>query len=321
MNTNAERYKTYGAYMKDKYGEKVYKIPVNLPVTCPNRTGVAGENGCTYCSDIGAGFECHGSEVPVRNQVDENMTKIGAKYKAARFVIYFQNYSNTFMPLNQLLQAIEDAVDDRVVEVCISTRPDCISNQYLDALQDQCHKKNVELTFELGLQTVNYHTLRKINRGHTLADFIDAATRIKSRGLSLCVHMIPNLPWDTIEDVEEGARVLSVLGVDQIKLHALYVLKETEMGRQYEAGEFQMGDVEDFVDRVVAFIRLCRPDMVFQRLLGRAPEEDSLFCNWGMSWWRIKDLIDVKLEELDAFQGDQCDYMDGPALRRAGFLG
>jgi len=180
------RYFTYSQYLKNKYGERVYKLPINLPGTCPNRDGTSGYGGCIYCGEAGAAFENLSCDMPVKEQIKTNMEYIGKKYKAEKFIAYFQNYSNTYMPLDEFKKHIEDAVMENVVEIAVSTRPDCICDEYLDFLKSISEKHKIEISIELGLQSVNYHTLKTINRGHTLAEFLDAVLRIKRYAFSIC---------------------------------------------------------------------------------------------------------------------------------------
>ncbi|MCG8483773.1 MAG: TIGR01212 family radical SAM protein, partial [Clostridia bacterium] len=289
------RYYTYAEYMKNKYGEKVYKIPINIPVTCPNRDGNIAEGGCIFCGEKGAGFENLSNELSVREQLEQNISYIQNKYKANKFVAYFQNFTNTYLPLDQLLSYTEEACIEDVKEISFSTRPDSISDEYISMLQGIAGKYNKEINIELGLQTVNYHTLKKINRGHTLAEFIDAVMRIKKAGFSICVHVILNLPWDDEEDVIENAKILSALSIDQVKLHALYIEKNTPLCRLYEKGEIEIISLEAYVNRVILFLEYLKSDIVLQRIIGRAPKEDTVFCNWNTSWWKIKDKIEEKM--------------------------
>jgi len=311
-----QRYSVYSTYLKEKYGEKVYKIPVNLPLTCPNRDGEVSAGGCTFCGDDAAGFECLDNKIEIKEQIKINIERIGKKYKAKKFIVYFQNFTNTYMPLSLFERYLEEACVENVVELCVSSRPDCVSEAYLDVLENISVKYGVKISIELGLQTVNYHTLVKVNRGHGLAEFLDAVLRIHKRNFETCVHLILNLPWDDEIDVLENARIISALGIRQVKIHSLYILRNTEMGRQYEAGEVEIAPVEEYVNRVVKFIRNVDSDVVFQRLAGRAPKEETLFCNWNMSWWRIKDMIDEEMVKQDAYQGDQCNYLNGHAVRK-----
>jgi radical SAM protein (TIGR01212 family) len=309
------RYRIYSQYLKEKYGEKVYKIPLNIPVTCPNRDGICGYGGCIYCGEEGTGFENLENSLSVREQLNRNIMYIRDKYKAKKFIAYFQNFTNTYLPLDQFKEYIEMACQENVVEIAISTRPDCINNRYLDFLQEIKEQKKIDISIELGLQSVNYHTLKKINRGHSLAEFIDAVVHIKSFGFSSCVHMILNLPWDTMEDIIEGAKILSALNIEQVKLHSLYIVKGSLLGKMYEKNEIRMITMDDYIKRVITFLEYSNPNIIIQRLIGRAPKERTLFCNWDTSWWKIKDQIDQKMLQLDSYQGKCFTYLDGKAVR------
>ena len=314
--TKPKRYRMISAFYKERYGEKAYKIPVALPLTCPNRDGSAGVGGCTFCGEIGAGYENRPASMTVKQQIDETVVHIAKKYKAYKYIPYFQNFSNTYLPPEKFLQYVEAACLEHVVGIAIATRPDCVHDAYLDILKDMQNKYGIDIYVELGLQSVNYHTLQKVNRGHTMAEFIDAVLRIKRYGFEVCAHMILNLPWDTMDDVIEGAKTLSALQVDQVKLHALYLVKNTKMARDYEAGEFTLISAEEYARRVVEFLRYLDPKIVLQRLVGRAPEENTIFTNWSMGWWRVQDLIDQIMEDEDISQGSGYDYLHGAAVQK-----
>ena len=300
-------YNKYSDYLKLKYGEKVYKLPVNLPCTCPNRDGTLGYGGCTFCADVGTGFEMLDNSLSVKEQLNRNMEYIAKKYKANKFIAYFQNYTNTYMDTDRFKDYISDAIMDNIVEIAISTRPDCISDEKLEFL-NEIKTQNVNITIELGLQTVNYHTLHTINRGHTLAEFIDAVLRIKRYNFEICAHIILNLPGDTISDTVETAKILSALKIDQVKIHSLYIMENTEMGRAYKNNEIELISKDEYVERVVVFLEYLDKNIVVQRLVGRAPKENSLFVNWGMSWWKIKDEILYKMEFENRFQGCKNNF-------------
>lgn len=309
------RYRIYSQYLREKYGDKVYKIPIQLPVTCPNRDGTVGSGGCIFCGEEGAGFENLASSISVIDQLNKNITYIQKKYKAKKFIAYFQNFTNTYLPLENFKEYINAACRENIVEISISTRPDCINDEYLDFLKEIEKEKNINISIELGLQSVNYHTLKKINRGHSLAEFIDAVVNIKKYGFEICVHMIVNLPWDTKDDIVEGAKILSALKIEQVKLHSLYIVKNTIMGSMYENKEFEIISMEEYIDRVIIFLEYLNPSIVLQRLIGRAPKENTLFCNWHTSWWKIKDQIDQKMKEIDSYQGKKYTYLNGKALK------
>ncbi len=311
-----DRYKKYSGYLKDIYGEKVYKIPINLPLTCPNRDGEIASGGCTFCGDVATGFEALENHIDVKTQLTTNIEKMTKRYKAKKYIAYFQNFTNTYMPLDEFRAYVEASCIEDIVEICVSSRPDCINDAYLDILKEISEKHNVNISIELGLQSMNHTTLKMINRGHTLAEFIDAVTRIKRYNFKVGVHLILNLPWDTKEDIIETAKVMSALGLDLIKIHSLYILKNTIMGDMYQNNEFTVDSVDSYVDKVVEFIRYTQPHVTFQRLLGRAPQENTLFCNWNMSWWRIHDMIEEQLENLNAVQGDKCDYLNGKGVKK-----
>lgn len=298
-----ELYNEYSKYLKKKYGEKVYKLPVNLPVTCPNRDGSLGVGGCTYCAEVGAGFEMLENTLSVQEQLNKNMEYIKKKYKATKFIAYFQNYTNTYLQLEKFKEYINQTAIDNIVEVAISTRPDCVSNEYLDFLNEFNKRTGINVSIELGLQTVNYHTLKKINRGHTLAEFIDAVLRIKNYNFEICTHLILNLPYDNMDDVVETAKILSVLKVEQVKLHSLYVIENTVMGTLLKKGELNLLSKDDYIERVITFLEYLDKDIVVQRLIGRAPKENSLFVNWGISWWKIKEEIESEMTKKQTFQG------------------
>ena len=310
-------YNTFSDYLKKRYGEKVYKLPVGLPVSCPNRDGTCGTRGCTFCGEIGAGYENLPAEMSVSEQLAANKAHIIPKYKAKKFIPYLQNFSNTYLPPERLRAYVEEAcAAEDIVAVYIATRPDCISDEYLALLADIRDRYGVDICVELGLQSVNYHSLQKINRGHTLGEFLDAVLRIRAYGLQSCAHLILNLPWDDMTDVIEAAKVLSALQVDQVKLHALYIVKGTKMAEQYEAGELQLLSCAEYQQRVIAFLEHLAPDIVLQRLIGRAPEANTLFSNWHTGWWKIRDTITKTMEENGQYQGRLCDYLNGKAVRK-----
>ena len=310
-------YKEYLKYLKEKYGEKVYKLPISLKETnCPNRDGNISFGGCTYCGDEGVGFENLSANLSVKEQLLKNKEFISKKYKAKKFIAYFQSYSNTYIPTHLFKKYVNEAVLDDIVDISISTRPDCINEDYLNILKDIKDNHNLDITIELGLQTANYKTLNKINRGHTLAEYIEAVNIIKSYNFNVCTHIILNLPWDTIEDTIETAKIVSVLKTDFVKLHALYIEKNTILAKQYINNEFSMLPLDDYIEKVITFLEYLDPKIAIQRIIGRAPEEFTLFSNWGMSWWKIKEMIEQKMKEESRFQGRLFTYTNGKALKK-----
>lgn len=314
-----DRYFRYSHYLQDKYGGKTYKLPVHLPVTCPNRDGELGWGGCAFCGEEATGFEGLPTYFTVKEQLFENRAYIGNKYKAEYYIAYFQNFTSTYLPLPQLKSYIEAALEvEGLVEICLSTRPDCLSHQYVKAICDILTQRapHINLSLELGLQTINYHTLQRVNRGHTLAEFIDAVGIAHQFGVEIGVHLILNLPGDDLTDAIENAKVLSALKVNTAKLHALYICKDSALGQLYTQGELLITPLDEYIQRVVAFLEHLDPNIAIQRLLGRAPKENTLFVNWKTSWWKIHQMIIRQMEHQGTYQGSKFNYLNGKAIQK-----
>ena len=313
---NTSVYFRYSDYLKQKYGEKVYKLPINLPVTCPNRDE-KGRGGCIYCGDMGAGFESFANTHTVTEQLALAQAKIKDIYKAKKFIAYFQNFTNTFLPLKQLMCYIKEAAAyPDIIELAISTRPDCVNDEYLAAIKAACERRGLGITIELGLQTANPAALRIINRGHGLAEFIDAVMRLKAHKMDICAHIILNLPWDTIDDNIECARILSALGIHQVKIHNLYILKNTGLAEMYQNGDFTLISPDEYIERAITFLEHLSPNIAIGRIMSRSPADSSVFSNWGQSWWRIHDEIQAIMRRDKRKQGDLCTYLNGSALQK-----
>ena len=307
-------YNKYSEYLKTKYGEKIYKLPINLPVSCPNRRN---GHGCTFCSEVGTGFEASDSSISVSEQLMTTKQLIEKKYKAKKFIAYFQNYTNTFMDLEIFRGYIlEAAKTPDIVEISISTRPDCIRDSYLDVLLEISTEYQIHINIELGLQTANYHTLDFIERGHGLAEFMDAVLRIKKYPFTICTHVILNLPGDSLRDAVETSKIISALNIDIVKLHSLYIAKNTILSEQYRNGTISICTKEEYFERVIAFLEHLSPDIIVERLFSRVPEDDADFSNWNTSWWKLQDeLLEIMLE-THAYQGKKFDYLNGSALNK-----
>ncbi|MDY5845115.1 MAG: TIGR01212 family radical SAM protein [Bariatricus sp.] len=308
-------YYPYSEYLKAKYHEKVYKLPVNLPVSCPNRINGAG---CAFCAGAGTGFEAMSSDICVKKQLLSTKEHIENRYHAHKFIAYFQNYTNTFQTVESFRKCLEEAalVPD-IVEISVSTRPDCLNSEYLDVMEEIRQRTGIEMNIELGLQTVNYHTLKTISRGHGLAEFLNAVLMIKRYpGFTICTHVILNLPGDTIEDACETARVLTAMEIDIVKLHSLYIAKNTLLCDWYENGRISLCSKEEYLERAASFLEMIPKTMAVERLFSRIPEKDAVFCNWGCSWWKLKEELSAKMTEEGRYQGRLCDYLNGAALRK-----
>lgn len=312
-------YYRYSSHLQKKYGVKTYKLPVNLPLTCPNRDGLLGEEGCHFCDEEGAAFQFSALDLTIEQQLLRIKDHIAERYNAEKYIAYFQNFTNTYLPLEDLKDNVRQALNvDDIVEVSFSTRPDCINHHYLQSLTNLIYKLDpqVNLSLELGLQTVNYHTLNICNRGHTLAEFIDAVLTAHRNRVKVGVHLILNLPGDNMLDVKENARILSALGVDNVKLHALYIREGTHFGKLYKQGKMNITSLEEYQKRVITFLEYLDEDIAVQRLLGRAAEEKTLFANWGKNWREIHNSIINRMKARNSYQGKKCDYLQGKALKK-----
>lgn len=299
-----EIYNDYSTMLKNKYGEKVYKLPVNLPVSCPNRDGRRCHGGCTFCGEVGAGFESLDNLVPVSEQLKTNREYMGKKYKANKFIAYLQNYTNTYLPPEAFEEVvIACAETEDVVEISVSTRPDCIAAPYLDITEKVRERYGVEITYELGLQSVNTQTLKKINRGHTLAEYVRACIDIKGRGFGLCTHLIPNLPYDTMDDIIEASQMMSVLKNDTVKLHNLFLMQNTPLAKKYLDGEFEICSYEEYFERIAVFLEYLSPEISIERFFARCPEEGCVFSNWGRSWRWLQNELMTYLFQRGTVQG------------------
>ena len=307
-------YYKYSDYLKNKYTDKTYKIPINLPITCPNR--IEG-TPCTFCAENGTGFEAYPNTFTVEEQLVASKPHIMKKFGAKKFIAYFQNYTNTFMPLTIFQDYITAAAKDTgVVQISISTRPDCVREDYLEVLAKISETYHCDINIELGLQTVNYHTLAKFNRGHGLAEYIDAVLLIRKYKFSICTHVILNLPDDEMVDVIETAKVISALKTDVVKMHSLYIAKNTILCNAYENGEIQICEKEEYLERLITFLEYLDPTIAIERLFSRIPEKDAAFSNWGIAWWKLLDETVAMMEERVTYQGRCFHYLNGSALEK-----
>jgi len=302
-----ERYYAYSHYLKQLYGEKVYKLPINLPITCPNRDGKLGTGGCYFCNEQGTAFESLSASKSVAEQLDENKTFIGKKYNAKKFIAYFQNYTNTYMSYEIFESYMRQACQEDIVELDISTRPDCLDSKYLEILKKIEVEEGVKIVLEIGLQTTNEESLVRCNRQHTVTDVEESIKLIHAYGFKVCVHLILNLPWDTQSEVIRMANLLNDYNVEMVKLHALFIGKGTVFESMYLKGDLRLHSLEDYIQRVILFIGHLNPSCAIQRLIGRAPKGEAIFCNWDTSWWKIRDTIDAYMAKDHRYQGDKIN--------------
>ena len=296
-------YRVYSKHLKEEFGEKVYKLPVNIPCTCPNRDGTKGMGGCIFCGAVGSGFELLDENLSVTNQLKSNSELIRRKYKANKFIAYFQSFSNTYLDFDRFKNYMTEASQfDGIVEIAISTRPDCISQEQLEFLEQLKKDTGVEITIELGLQSSNNKTLEILNRKHSVEDYIEAAKKIKKHGFKLSTHVIVDLPWDLTEDILELAQLLNEVDTDYVKIHSLYVEKGTKLEQMYRNG-LKLLSSEEFINRAILLLENLNPGIIIERLIGRIPEENCVYANWNTSWWKIRDQLIDKMIQTNSYQG------------------
>ncbi len=304
-------YYKFSQYLKDLYGEKVYKLPIAVKGTCPNRDPITGKGGCTFCAEDAQTQHLLSDELTIKQQLKINRDYIGNRYGAKKFISYFQNYTATFREPEIIRDMVIQAIEEDIVEVCLSTRPDCVEEEVLDVLSDIKAKMNVNITLELGLQSVNDRTLLEIRRGHTLEDYIDAVKRIKKRGFFVGTHIIANLPGDGYDEVIRAAKLFSELDIDRVKLHSLYISRTSQLAELYLSNKIDMKTHHDYLNRLLLFIYHLKKTIALERFFARAPEGDALFCNWNHSWRYLQNTIEELLVEKDIKQGDYYESKTG----------
>lgn len=301
-------YKKLNSFWKQKYGKRVQRIPVSTGLGCPNRLKANGINGCIFCDPTGSGFAAESPNVPIEEQIKAMINRVEKKYgKDVFFAVYLQSYTNTYASVEKLKEILDSLfIDERIKILDISTRPDCVEQEKLNLIAG--YKDKADILIEFGLQSVSSKTLIDLNRGHTLADFIDAVLRTKKMGIETLAHMILDLPQDTVKDVVEGAEILSAIGVDGVKLHSLYVVEGTELDIRIKQGRYNLLSFDDFVDREITFLEYLDPSIVIHRLCSEPPKENAK-GNWGMPKIEVIQEIERIMEERNSYQGKHFNYL------------
>ena len=304
-NTDSnKRYYTYDYYLRHRFGAKVAKIPLDIGLTCPNIDGRCGVGGCIYCSGRGSGDFAESPLLPIEEQYRLTREKLSSKWSTERCIAYFQAHTNTYAPLEFLKESFERALLlDGVVGINIATRADCLESEVCEYLADLAER--TVLTVELGLQSSSDETAEKINRGHTYADFLDGYRRLReaSDKIEICVHIIFGLPGESREDMMKTVRDVAALAPDQVKIHLLHVLKNTEMARIYERGEYTPLGKDEYVALVADAIELLPPDTVVARLTGDGMADDLLAPDWSRKKVAVINDIDKLLYSRSSWQG------------------
>lgn len=299
-----KRYYTYDYYLRQTFGKKCAKIPLDAGFTCPNIDGRCGYGGCIYCSGRGSGDFAELSVVPLREQFERTRAKLSSKWSTESCIAYFQAHTNTYAPLEVLRDKFEEALSfDGVVGLNIATRADCIDEDIAAYLADIANR--TVLTVELGLQTVHDKTAEFINRGHNFADFVRGYELLRkaSDKINICVHLIFGLPGEDRKMMLHSVRELSLMKPNQVKIHLLHVLKKTRMAELYESGTYIPLEKEEYVELVADAIELLPPDTVVARLTGDGMADDLLAPDWSRKKVSVINDIDKLLYTRNSYQG------------------
>ncbi len=299
------RYNSFGRYIRDLFGRRVFKVNVDAGFTCPNRDGTAGYGGCIYCNNDSFRPSSCSPVLPVREQVEGGIRYLRKRYGAERFIVYFQPYSNTYAPVEKLERLYREALDvPDVVGLAIGTRPDCVDGEKLGLLEELSRDHFVLV--EYGLQSIYDRTLEFINRGHDYETFLRALELTEGRGIHIGAHVIVGFPTETREEMLDMARVISSLPIGFLKIHQLQVVRDTALEEIYSGSPFRLFGYEEYIDFVVRFIERLSPGIVLQRLFATAPEAILIGPKWGRGRQEILRDIERRLVELDTRQGRLC---------------
>lgn len=307
MKHNGRRYYPFSQFLRERFGCKVYKLPVDAGFTCPNRDGKIGYGGCTYCYNPSFSPPILLQRSSISLQVKYRKALLKRKGKVNKFLVYFQSYTNTYAKVKILKGLYDEAIQDKdVIGFCIGTRPDCVPDEVLDLIED--YAKDYHIWLEYGLQSMHDETLLRIRRGHNFAQFGDAVKRTQGRNIFICVHIILGLPGEAEEDILETARALARMGIDGIKLHHLQVIKNTRIAREFSKGEFKVLSPEDYIKLVCDVLELLPARITIQRLVGEVLQDKMLVApRWNLNKHKILSAIDQEFVDRGSFQGSKFD--------------
>lgn len=298
-NSN-KRYHTLDYFYRQKFNSKVFKVSLNANFSCPNKE--KNNKGCIYCSKLGSGDFAGDKDKDLIEQFNEVKSIIEKKWPNSKYIGYFQANTNTYAPLNVLKEKYETILKiDNVVGLSIATRPDAITKETLDYLEEL--SKRTYLTVELGLQSIHEKTLKLINRGHDLKCFIDMVHELRKRKINVVVHIINGLPYETKEMMLETVKLLNSLDIQGIKIHMLHVIKDTELEELYKKEKFHLLTKEEYVDIVCDQLELLDEKIVINRITGDPKKEDLVEPSWLLKKFCVLNDIDKELVRRDSYQG------------------
>lgn len=298
-----DRYSSYGRWLRNRFGDRVHKVSIDGGFTCPNRDGSVAWGGCTYCSN--ESFRAVGTAPgkPDTEQVRDGIRFLERRFGARKFLVYWQNYTNTYAPTAALRRRYAETLDadPRIVGMTIGTRPDCLEDEKLDMIDDVTGDRYV--CIEMGLESIYDATLGRVNRGHDFHCYQEAVQRVRARGLDVCAHIILGFPGESRVQLLAYPAVLNNLDIQFVKIHHLHVVRGTALAREFERQPFPVFSLEGWTDLLSDFIVLLDPQIVVQRLFGWTPERYLVAPHWNADRASILRQIESKFEERDVWQG------------------
>ena len=302
---NKKRYNDFTSFIRRRFNGRVQKVSIDAGFTCPNKDGSKGIGGCTYCNNNTFNPDYCKPIKPIKVQIEEGIEFFSKKYKAQKYLAYFQAFTNTYAPLSDLKKMYEEALSHPdVIGLVIATRPDCIKDEVLDYLEELA-SKDYFIKLEFGLESTKDESLELINRCQTHEDAIDAFNRANGRGLHLGGHLILGLPAETKEDMLNHARMVSQLPINTLKIHHLQIVKHTMMAHQFKNTPemFTFMELDEYIDLVVDFIELINPEIIVERFFSESPARMLIHPKYGLKNFEVKHMVEKRLEERDAMQG------------------
>lgn len=303
-------YNDLNSYFKSLYGHRVHKISVDAGLSCPNRDGTLSTKGCIYCNARGSGTGAHAKGISIYDQINNCRERVAKRFKAKKFIAYFQAFTNTYAPVAKLKTLYDEALSVKgVTGLAIGTRPDCVDEAVIDLLSEYAKKYLVWV--EYGMQSAHDPTLDIINRGHDVACLRNAIELTKDKGIHICVHVILGLPGESREEMLETADKIAGMGIDGIKLHLLYVIKGTALETLYNEGKYRCMEQEAYAETVCDFIERLPDNMIIQRLTGDPHPYELVAPKWALEKKQTLEMIHAIFKKRNSFQGMKAKTKTG----------
>lgn len=301
FNNTDKRYNQFSAYLKNKFGAKVYKITIDAGFSCPNRDGTISNGGCIFCDDGGSFSQAHSNLLSVKEQVNIGAETLKKRFKAQKFMSYFQAFSNTYKPVDELEKIYNSSLNHPdVVGISIGTRPDCIDDDKIKLISS--YKDDYYTWVEYGLQSIHDKTLKKINRGHDFDCFLRAYEKTKQAGLNVCAHVIFGL-WESHDEIMQTAQRLATLGIDGVKIHMLCALEGTKLANMYKNGEIDFMSEDEYIQTVCDFLEYLPQTTTIHRLAGNGLSTELIAPRWIGKKLDCLNKIDREFLKRNSWQG------------------